>query len=109
MTWSRATSFDGHPRLLGSHLCRDAPVGLPVRTPHQGLGRQRLYAFKNRKHYEEQANALLPDRYIRETLIEEQWDEILRLIATIRLKVATASQLFRRLNSYSRQHPCTKP
>jgi len=71
----------------------------------QGLGRQRLYAFKNRKHYAEQGHGLLPDRCIRETLIEEQWDEILRFIATIRLKVATASQLFRRLNSYSRQHP----
>ena len=71
----------------------------------KGLGRQRLYAFKNRKHYAEQGQGLLPDRYIRETLIEEQWDEILRFIATLRLKVATASQLFRRLNSYSRQHP----
>lgn len=71
----------------------------------KGLGRQRLYAFKNRKHDEEQGQGLLPNRYIRETLIEEQWDEILRFIATLRLKVATASQLFRRLNSYSRQHP----
>lgn len=71
----------------------------------KGLGRQRLYAFKSRKHYEEQGHVLLPDRYIREALIEEQWDEVLRFIATIRLKAATASQLFRRLNSYSKQHP----
>lgn len=35
----------------------------------------------------------------------QQWDEILRFIATIKLKEATASQLFKRLNSYSRQHP----
>ena len=48
---------------------------------------------------------LLPDRYIREALIDDQWDEVLRFIATIRLKVTTASQLFKRLNSYSRQHP----
>src|SRR3954463_2554135 len=39
------------------------------------------------------------------TLIHEQWDEILRFIATIRLKVTTASQLFKRLNSHARQHP----
>lgn len=71
----------------------------------KGLGRQRLYTFKSRKHYEEQGHVLLPDRYIREALIEEQWDEVLRFIATIRLKAATASQLFRRLNSYSKQHP----
>jgi TnpA family transposase len=36
--------------------------------------------------------------------VEGQWDEILRFIATIRLKAATASQLFKRLNSYSKQH-----
>ena len=72
----------------------------------KGIGRQRLYAFKNRKFYEDKGYAaLLPHRAIRETMIEPQWDEILRFIATIRLKVATASQLFKRLNSYSRQHP----
>ena len=37
-------------------------------------------------------------------LIEENWDDILRLIATIKLKEVTASELFRRLNSYSKQH-----
>jgi hypothetical protein len=46
-----------------------------------------------------------PDYLIRPVLIETQWDEIPRFIATPRLKVATASQLFRRLNSYSRRHP----
>ena len=72
----------------------------------RGVGRQRLYAFKNRKFYEEQGQtALLPHRVIREALIEPQWDEVLRFIATIRLKVASASQLFKRLNSYSKQHP----
>jgi hypothetical protein len=34
----------------------------------------------------------------------QNWDDILRLIATIRLKEVTASDLFRRLNSYSKQH-----
>ncbi len=71
----------------------------------KGVGRQRLYALKSPKHYAEQGHTLLPERQIRPTMIEPQWDEILRFIATLRLKVATASQLFRRLNSYSRQHP----
>lgn len=47
----------------------------------------------------------MPHRVIRAALIEPQWNEVLRFIATIRLKVATASQLFKRLNSYSKQHP----
>lgn len=71
----------------------------------KGLGKQHLYAFKPRKHYEEQGHVLLPDNTIRTHLIEAQWDEILRFVATIRLKVTTASQLFKRLNSYSNQHP----
>ncbi len=71
----------------------------------KGLSRQQLYALKNRKHYEDQGHTMLPDRYIRVVLIEDQWEEVLRFIATIRLKVTTASQLFKRLNSYSRQHP----
>jgi len=71
----------------------------------KGLSRQQLYAFKKRKHYEDQGHVMLPDRYINEIYIEGQWDEILRFIATIRLKVTTASQLFKRLNSYSKQHP----
>ena len=35
-------------------------------------------------------------------------DDILRFVATIKLGEATASQLFRRLNSYSHQHPLYK-
>ena len=34
----------------------------------------------------------------------QHWDEILRMIAIIKLKEVTASDLFRRLNSYSKQH-----
>lgn len=38
----------------------------------------------------------------------DHWDNILRLIVTIKLKETTASGLFRRLNSYSRQHDLYK-
>jgi len=38
-------------------------------------------------------------------LIEAYWDEILRFVATIKRRVTSASQLFKRLNSYARQHP----
>ena len=71
----------------------------------KGIGRQTLFGFKSRKHYEQLGYKILPSRYINSTIIEQQWDEILRFIATIRLKVTTASQLFKRLNSYSKQHP----
>lgn len=70
----------------------------------KGLHKQNLYAFKPRKNYEEQEFVLLPTSCIRETIIENDWEDILRFIATIQLKITSASQLFRRLNSYSKQH-----
>ena len=69
------------------------------------LKRQQLYAFRKRREYEQQGYELLPDGYINTPLLEAQWDKMLRFITTIKLKETTASQLFRRLNSYSKQHP----
>lgn len=37
-------------------------------------------------------------------MIEQNWDEILRFIATIKAKKTTTSQLLHRLSSYSKQH-----
>src|SRR5215510_9408 len=71
----------------------------------QHLDRQRLYAFEKRKVYEQKGYPILPEAYINTELIAAHWEEILRFIATIRLKHTTASQLFRRLNSYSKKHP----
>jgi TnpA family transposase len=67
--------------------------------------RQQRYSFRRRKEYEHEGYRILPDGYIDTSLIEDQWDEILRFVATIKRKVTSASQLFQRLNSYSRQHP----
>lgn len=64
-----------------------------------------LYAFHKRREYQQHGYKILPDAYVKTEDITAQWDEILRFIATIKLKEATASQLFKRLNSYSRQHP----
>jgi TnpA family transposase len=64
-----------------------------------------LYAFQKRQAYQQQDDKILPDAYIKTEPIAEQWDEILRFTATIQLLEATASPLFKRLNSYSRQHP----
>ncbi len=37
-------------------------------------------------------------------MLLEQWDEILRFVGTMKVKETTASDLFRCLNSYSKQH-----
>ncbi len=69
----------------------------------KGLGKQTLYIFrpKNRANPEWK---ITPDKTINVNLIRDNWDDLLRLVTTIKLKENTASDIFRRLNSYSRQH-----
>ena len=68
------------------------------------LGHQQLYAFEKRKVYEDQGFKILPQKYANETIIREHWDDMLRLAATIKLKITPASQIFKRFNSYTKQH-----
>jgi len=80
-------------------------LGIDFAPRIKGLKRATLYSFCSRKNYAAQDFKILPDRYIKEELFKNQWDDILRLIVTIKLKDVTASQIFKRLSSYSRQHP----
>lgn len=45
-----------------------------------------------------------PDKYVDEDVIRIHWEKILRFMVTIKLKETTASDIFRQLNSYSRQN-----
>lgn len=69
----------------------------------KGVGQQALYGFKPRTQGAEHW-VIRPDKTVNETVIVENWDDFLRLVTTIKLKENTASDIFRRLNSYSRQH-----
>ena len=73
---------------------------------------QLLYTFKDksRKLYENQAYKILPAKnaYINEEIIVEQWDQILRLLCTIKLKETLPSNILKRLSSYSKQNPLYK-
>jgi len=66
---------------------------------------QQLYSFESPAALKAFGYKVLPKKKINTKIIQEQWDNILRFIATIKLKETTASQLFKRLSSYSRQHP----
>lgn len=70
----------------------------------KNLKKQVLYIFKSHRKSNYPDWAIRPDKYINRDIIEECWDDILRLIVTIKLKETTASDIFRRLNSYSKQH-----
>ena len=73
---------------------------------------QLLYTFKDktRKYYENQEYKILPAKsaYISEDIIIEQWDSILRLLCTIKLKETLPSNILKRLSSYSKQNPLYK-
>ena len=70
----------------------------------KNLKKQHLYIFKNRSGVGRSEWRIKPSGYVNRQHIADSWDDILRLIATIKLKEVTASELFRRLNSYSKQH-----
>lgn len=76
----------------------------------KNLKNQKLYSFKDKKikYYKDRNYKILPSEYIDEKLIEDNWDDILRTIASIKLKHSSASQIFKRLSSYARQNPLYK-
>ena len=69
----------------------------------KGIGKQTLYVFKPKGRADE-SWCIKPDKTNNDTLIRQNWDNLLRLVATIKFMKNTASDIFRRLNSYSRQH-----
>lgn len=72
------------------------------------IASQNIYAFKAREHYERSGYMILPSRTINQKIICEHWDDLLRFMATIKLKHTCASQLFKRLSSYAKDHPLYK-
>jgi TnpA family transposase len=69
----------------------------------KNVGKQTLY-FCHPKNRVDPDWKISPDKTVNTELIREHWDALLRLVTTIQLKENTASDIFRRLNSYSRQH-----
>ena len=80
-------------------------LGLSYAPRIKNLTKQQLYQFRNRR--KDSAHwVIAPAKYVNEGVICENWDDLLRLVATIKLK--EASEIFRRINSYSRQHSLYK-
>jgi len=69
---------------------------------------QHLYSFDKRLNMKNRGYSILPNGRINTRVIKDNWEDILRFIVTVKLRETSASQLFRRLSSYSRQHPLYK-
>ena len=65
---------------------------------------QQLYGFNTPKYYHNLGYKLTPKRKINMKKIKDNWDDILRLAITIKERKTTATQILKRLTSYSRQH-----
>ena len=65
---------------------------------------QQLYGFYTPKYYHNLGYVLTPKRKINMQIIKENWDDILRFAITILERQTTATQLLKRLTSYSRHH-----
>ena len=74
----------------------------------KNISKQKLYGFTGRKTYKRMKYKILPSRGIHVKLMEENWDTVLRFMATIKLKYTPASQLLKRLSSYAKEHPLYK-
>ena len=74
----------------------------------KNIFKQKLYGFIGRKTYKRMNYKILPSRGIHRKLLEENWEDILRFMATIKLRYTPASQLLKRLSSYAKEHPLYK-
>ncbi|TDE09364.1 Tn3 family transposase [Dyadobacter psychrotolerans] len=83
-------------------------LGIEFRPRFARFHHQQLYSIDEARTYRELNYKIVPGLKINLVHLENHWDEILRLVCTIKLGYAKASTLFRRLNSYSKQHPLYK-
>ncbi|MEQ9442752.1 MAG: Tn3 family transposase [Cyclobacteriaceae bacterium] len=59
-----------------------------------------IYSFRHPIHYEDEL--LKPVRMIRRLSVEDEWDNVQRIMASLALKRTTQSTIIRKLSSYSR-------
>ena len=84
-----------------SHL-----IGVTFAPRIKDLASQNLVSFsKIKSELEQKGYPIQPTYYVNESRIRRNWDNILRLIATIKLREHRASTILKRLGEYSNQHP----
>lgn len=83
-------------------------IGTSFAPRFKNISHQRIYGFSTKQTYANKGYKILPSRLINQSIIREHWDDILRFMATIKLKEANASVLLKRLSSYTKDHPLYK-
>ncbi|RPD44082.1 Tn3 family transposase [Hymenobacter sediminis] len=80
-------------------------LGIAYEPRIRQLTNQQLYSWEPVAAHRQLGQTLLPDARLDPERIARHWDEVLRLVVTLKLRHSEASRLFGRLNSYARQHP----
>ncbi len=80
-------------------------LGISLAPRIKDLKKKTLYGFKRPSEYKNQDYIFTPRQTINQEIIRKEWDEVLRLMVTIKTKRTTASTIFNRLSSYTKQHP----
>lgn len=70
----------------------------------KNIHKQYLYGSKYRSHYGKKGYPILPNHKINFDKIRKHSDDILRMVASIGIGEVTASQIFRKLNSYAEEN-----
>ena len=99
---SNIHSTDEHG-FMEAIFCVTHLLGISYAPRFKDLKKHNHYQFRNSRD-EEAEWAIVQAKYVNEKAVRASWDDLLRLVATIRLKEATAPEIFRHPNSYSRQH-----
>lgn len=106
-TKAQVHSTDTHgftEQLFGASYLMGITFAPRIAKPH----RYALYGFSEKRTHEKLGYPLRARTAINQKRITSQWDDLLRFIATIKTHRSSASQLFKRLSSYAREHPLYK-
>lgn len=102
-----AHSTDDHGHSLPTFaVCR--LLGIDLRPRIANLKQKTLFSIDSVNTYKEKGFKILPNEKVNFENIVEHWDDILRVVCSIKLGYTKASDLFRQLNSYDRQNPLYK-
>jgi TnpA family transposase len=83
-------------------------IGIDLRPRIANLKHKELFSIDAVSTYKEKGYKIVPNERVNIDNIIEHWDDILRVVCSIKLGHTQASDLFRRLNSYDRQNPLYK-
>lgn len=80
-------------------------LGIDFQPRIEGFHKCKLHGITDMPILQQLDYTIRADKNINTALIDQQWDNIKRLVVSLKLQYALPSTLLKRLNSYAHQHP----